>query len=446
MKIVIIGAGPCGLGAAKRLDELSQEDWILLERESYPGGLSSSFVDKKGFTWDVGGHVLFSHYPEFDKMLEETCGGELLSHQRKSFIKLGPSRIPYPFQNNLHHLPPAKASEALSGLKKAPGGDPSMSLDRWLEATFGASIYQLFMRPYNQKVWATDLSLMASNWIAERISVVHYPQALKNIRSRLDSSEWGPNRTFRFPLRGGTGEIFRRLAKGLPQDRMKYNTEALRLDVKKRTLYLRSGPPVTFDCLINTMPLDELIRRAKDAPSSVHQQAERLRYSGTYVVGCGLEVPLSDDWTWMYFPESDVPFNRVTNFARYSPHNVAHGNTKRYCSFMCETSFSDTKPQEKDQVMEATWKGLYDSGLAVRTAKRASEYVIKVPYAYPVPTLDRDEALRHIQAYLMKNRIYSRGRFGAWLYEVGNMDHSFKQGRDVVDYILRKKEEKVWKL
>lgn len=446
MRIVIIGAGPCGLGAAKRLTELGRDDWILLERESHAGGLASSFVDDRGFTWDVGGHVLFSHYPEFDKMLEETCGGELLSHERKSFIKLGSSRIPYPFQNNLHHLPKVKALEALSGLKEAQGGNPSMPLGEWLEATFGAGINQMFMRPYNQKVWATDLSLMASNWIAERISIVSYNQALRSLRSRQDSADWGPNRTFLFPLRGGTGEIFRRLAASLPQNHISYKTDVVGLDTRKKILILKDGSRVPYDCLISTMPLNELIRRTEDVPDSVHKEAERLRYSGTYVVGCGFEFPLGDDWSWMYFPEPDVPFNRVTNFARYSPHNVPHGNTEKYSCFMCETSFSDTKPEEQDQTRKATWKGLYDSGLVIRTAKKASEFIIKIPYAYPVPTLDRDEALRRIQSYLMDQDVYSRGRFGAWLYEAGNMDHSFKQGKDVVDYIFNKKKEKVWEL
>jgi hypothetical protein len=37
--------------------------------------------------------------------------------------------------------------------------------------------------------------------------------------------------------------------------------------------------------------------------------------------------------------------------------------------------------------------------------------------------------------------VYSRGRFGAWKYEVGNMDHSFMQGVEVVDRLLNETEE-----
>ena len=57
-KIVVIGAGPTGLGAAYRLHELGYENWVLYEKSDYVGGHSTSHVDEKGFVWDEGGHVI----------------------------------------------------------------------------------------------------------------------------------------------------------------------------------------------------------------------------------------------------------------------------------------------------------------------------------------------------------------------------------------------------
>jgi hypothetical protein len=67
-----------------------------------------------------------------------------------------------------------------------------------------------------------------------------------------------------------------------------------------------------------------------------------------------------------------------------------------------------------------------------------------VEYFYPVPTLGRDSALNEIQAFLLDHEINSRGRFGAWRYEISNMDHSVMQGVEVVDRLLLGKPEETW--
>ena len=70
VKYLIIGAGPTGLGAGHRLNELDEKDFLILESNEYVGGLAASFEDKQGFTWDVGGHVIFSHYDYFDRVMD----------------------------------------------------------------------------------------------------------------------------------------------------------------------------------------------------------------------------------------------------------------------------------------------------------------------------------------------------------------------------------------
>ena len=73
--IVIIGAGPTGLGAAHRLSTLavlrSNTQVIVLKQQGIPGGLAASYRNQNGFLWDYGGHVVFSHYPYFTQTLAE---------------------------------------------------------------------------------------------------------------------------------------------------------------------------------------------------------------------------------------------------------------------------------------------------------------------------------------------------------------------------------------
>src|ERR1700733_7577929 len=157
-KIVIIGAGPTGLGAAYRLHELKYENWMLYERSDYVGGHASSHVDDHGFVWDEGGHVIFSHYPYFDKLIDDMLGQEENQLVRESWIVRGESWIPYPFQNNLRHLPKKDQVSCLLGAAKAAAsGDSHASANfrDWILATFGEGIAEAFMFPYNSKVWTT---------------------------------------------------------------------------------------------------------------------------------------------------------------------------------------------------------------------------------------------------------------------------------------------------
>ena len=86
------------------------------------------------------------------------------------------------------------------------------------------------------------------------------PRILENIALKRDDVSWGPNSTFRFPLQGGTGAIWRRRQALLPPA-----TDAFRL-LDRGHRYskiggskLQTGETVEYDALISTMPLDRLL-------------------------------------------------------------------------------------------------------------------------------------------------------------------------------------------
>ena len=446
-KIAIIGAGPCGLGAGWALKERGHKDWAILERNGHVGGLSASFKDEKGFTWDIGGHVLFSHYPVFDQIINKAMGDDgLISHYRKSFVRSNNTWVPYPFQNNLSFLPPDVQSECLQGLKEADRESEVENFDDWIQAVFGKGIARHFMQPYNWKVWGVPLKEMSFHWIKERVSVIDYESVLKNINLAKEEITWGPNERFAFPKNGGTGEIFRRIALEF-NDRIELNSSIKAISSEKKTIYFNNGETREYDSLITTIPLDQLLDLITDAPSSVKERAKGLVHNSVLVVGLGFLSPLQDkERCWFYFPGKKSPFYRVTNFAKYSHNNVPGGETDKYCSYLCETAYSDHKNVDKNEIIDLTKMGLIEEGVITEevSLKEISRHLIDVDYAYPIPSIDRDDILNAVQPFLMERDIFSRGRFGAWRYEVGNMDHSFKMGMEAVDFILDGVPEKVW--
>jgi protoporphyrinogen oxidase len=444
-KIVIIGAGPTGLGAGYRLKELGYKNFQIYDRLPYIGGLASSFTDSAGFTWDIGGHVMFSHYKYYDKCFEDLMGKDYQLNMRECWVRMFDRWVPYPFQNNLRYLPSEPAYECLMGLIEAPGGNPETDFALWMEETFGGGITHHFMRPYNFKVWATPPERMQSKWIGERVSVVDYGRALRSMVFSEDDAAWGPNNLFMFPAVGGTAEIYRRLAARLGE-RITYERELIRLDTERKLAHFADGSEERYDHLISTVPIDKLVRLLEHCPDNVRAAADELEHNGVYMVGIGYETPLKDDKSWMYFPQDGAPFYRATNFAKYSPNNVPDGETARYCSYMTEISYSRYKPETTDGLAERVEEGLRASGVVEGRPKVVSMHVEDLGYAYPVPTLARDGALATIQPWLMSQGIYSRGRFGSWKYEIGNMDHAAKMGIDTARYLVNGTPEELWTL
>lgn len=117
----------------------------------------------------MGGHVIFSHYKYFDDCINEALPKEedWYTHQRISYVRYKGLWVPYPFQNNLSVLPKEDQVKAMEGLIDATvesrvASEKPKNFDEWILRTMGSGIADIFMRPYNYKVWAvptTDVSL-----------------------------------------------------------------------------------------------------------------------------------------------------------------------------------------------------------------------------------------------------------------------------------------------
>jgi protoporphyrinogen oxidase len=445
-RIVVIGAGPTGLGAAHRLGELGHADWDVYESTDHVGGLSWSIHDDNGFIWDHGGHVMFSHYTYFDDLVEKMLHGDYDEHMREAWVWIHGRFVPYPFQNNIHRLPPDVYVDCVMGVIEAQRQQlPKANFEEWIIAVFGAGIAEHFMHPYNFKVWATPLEQMGTTWQGDRVPEVNLRRILENQVNDRDDVSWGPNNKFKFPLLG-TGLLYDRIAESLPKP-VQLNKKVVHIDPVAKTIDFADGSATTYDRIVNTMPLKEIVKIIDGCPDDVMDATAALTHTEGLFVGIGVADPCPSTKCWMYFPGDDSPFYRVTYLSNYSPQMTPSASD--HFSLLAEVSKSEYKQEDVEDVVERTIAGMLACELLTQEqvdTKIVSTQLMHVPYSYPVPTVRRDSLLEKVQPWLASQDIYSRGRFGAWRYEIGNTDHSVMMGVEVADLLVSGTPEVTWAL
>ncbi|MBZ0111836.1 MAG: FAD-dependent oxidoreductase [Thermoanaerobaculia bacterium] len=434
-QILVIGAGPTGLGVATRLTELGYPTVRVLESRGAVGGLAASHVDPAGFTWDIGGHVHHSHYTRFDELLDRVLPGGWFEHQRVSRIRMSDRWIPFPFQLNLHRLEPADRDLCLARLEEAADRPlpQSATFAEWIRSVFGDGIAELFLIPYNEKVWGYPLERLGTGWMGDRVARPDLEAIRAAIREDRDLDTWGPNRTFRFPRTGGTGSLWSAVAERLPDEVLELGATVKRIDLNARQVRLADGRRLSWDRLVSSMPLDRLCRRCDGLPDRALETSAQLVSSAVHILGVGLrgKPPESLRHTsWMYFPGSNSPYYRVTVFSNYSPSHVPDATCWSLMAEVCETNW---RPVDPATLRSWTLRALEEDGLTTEESEVVSFWHHRESFGYPTPFVGRDAVLQELLPELERHEVYSRGRFGAWKYEVSNQDHCFMQGVELVD-------------
>ena len=203
----------------------------------------------------------------------------------------------------------------------------------------------------------------------------------------------------------------------------------------------RTGAPSGTITSSRRFRLTELIRLS--GQHQFEQPARRgLLSSSSNIVGLGLAGRPPETLgkkCWMYFPEDDCPFYRVTVFSNYSPANVP--DPARHWSLMAEVSESPHKPVDRERLAESVIEGALRTQLVERREDIVSVWTYRAAYGYPTPGIHRDETLDAVLPFFAARDVHSRGRFGLWKYEVSNQDHSFMQGVELVERLLHGREE-----
>jgi protoporphyrinogen oxidase len=418
---LVVGAGPTGIGAAVRLTELGI-DHLVVDAGERIGGMSASITDAEGFTWDLGGHVLHSHFTAFDDIVE--ASGVVMNRvTRNGWVwrdGSGPhALVPTPVQQQLAELPTDVNLEA-----------PLANLADYYRNTFGAKLYDEFFGPYNYKMWTVPLEGIDHQWTSLRSG-----SAVPNVpKLALAGTMPAASGTFPYPV-GGTGALWQAVHdRVLKAGTVHLGVRVADVDVSGRVAHLADGSSLQYQHCISSAPLTT-------AMGWLGASSKSLRASAIYAVGLGYQGDPPEalaDKTWLYCADPAVPWYRATMLHNYDPGNAGAGRW----NVLCEVPVLPGRPLTAHDAVRSTEESL--RALGADPELLVSRFSQHIAMGYPVPTLGRDDIVRDADERLRARGIYSRGRFGGWRYESSNQDYGYLQGREAVDAALFGKAEDVY--
>lgn len=129
---------------------------------------------------------------------------------------------------------------------------------------------------------------MQCEWLGERVAAPEIKTVMKNIILGKPAGNWGPNATFRFPARGGTGGIWAAVANTLPQRNLRFGKRGTveKINSRENTVTLKDGTTVRYGRLITTIPIDLLVEKMDDR--ELIAASKGLTYSTTHIIGVGV--------------------------------------------------------------------------------------------------------------------------------------------------------------
>jgi len=443
VKVLILGAGLTGLSAAYHL---GNEDYLVLEKHSRVGGLCRT-EEYDGFLFDLSIHILYTQNEYVSHLIRGVLlKGNYHEQVRESWIYSKGVYTEYPFQAHTYGLPPDVIKECILGLIEAKyGGNrrqgtgtgdreqdvrnpANMNFEEWIYRTFGKGIAKHFMIPYNRKQWAFDLKKMNCDWIAYRVPVPDLEDVLDGAL-KPPQKKYGPNSYFWYPCRGGIEALPRGF---LPYvgDKVVTNAEVVKIHSKRKYVELKNGETIGYEKLIYTLPLPLVSVLLDDVPPAVRKAAEQLEYNIIHMVNLGVDRPKISDFHWVYFPEDDFIFHRISYPMNFHPSCVPEGRS----SIMCEVSESRYKRVNKETLIEDCIRDLKKAAILKDNDEILIATVHTLNPAYVIYDLEHRQKVKLIHEFLKSRDIYPAGRFGDWEYF--NMDHSILAGARVCTEVV----------
>lgn len=418
--VIVLGAGLAGLGFARHYPGCR-----VFEADDTPGGhaRSHSFA---GVWFDRGAHICHSSDPEWLALLHAAAPLHVMTKSTVLNHKQG-KWFAYPVQNHLFDLPPPEREAALrdflAAQEKYRGREPA-NYEEWCRFQYGDYLLENFYRLYTAKYWHVPMAELATDWLGGRLLPSQVANIVAGAQGPAEEKQ-AVFRTFRYPRRGGFFAMLAQLADGLD---VRLNKRAVRVDAQKRIVAFADGGEESFDSLVSTIPLPELVGMIPDAPADVRAAAAKLRALRQICVNVVVDRDNLSPANWFYVYDPEIDVSRVS--FPFSLSGERNGRTAIQAEIFVP---GDARPDEnalREQAVADLGRLLEFSPADVSAAE-----IQVYPASYVVSDLERAAAVRHVREWLRGRGIETVGLFGAWEYVWS--DRAFAAGRALAEAMGR---------
>ena len=379
VKYLILGAGPAGLTFANRLKELSEDSFLVLEKEQEAGGLCRS-VMVDGSPFDIGGgHFLDVRRPAVNTFLFRFMPKEEWKlFERDSRIVIGDQQVGHPLEANIWQLPVDSQVEVLSSIARSgcnSGKQKPGKFKDWIIWKLGDRIAEMYMLPYNRKMFADELDELGTYWL-EKLPDVSFEDTLRSCLEHRAYGKQPGHASFYYPEKYGYGELWLRMAAEIASNIL-YQVDVTGIDLEKKTVTAADGRIWEAEYIITTIPWRSF-ETIEGMPQEIVSSVKKLKSSAieTRYIGEKLDTKAQ----WLYIPDEKKPYHRIL-----VRHNFCQGSR----GYWLET--------RKERVP------LY---------REEAEFTYMNEYAYPLNTVGKPEIMDRLLDFCRTKGVYGLGRWG----------------------------------
>lgn len=410
-KIAIIGAGISGLSIAyflKRNNKIT-----VYEGEGQPGGLIKCEDINGSLFHTCGGHVFNSKRKDvlefFWAIFQQNR--DFVKAERNSVVYMeNIGEIPYPIENNIFHFGDTTQKNIISDwIHLSHETCFPDNFEDFLRGRFGETLYSIYFKPYNEKVWRQDLKSVPISWLEGKLPMPTVEEMIFNNVNKVKEKSF-VHSTFWYEKNGGSQFIADTLAKDL-NIRYSCPVECMVYDSKSDCWIINDEK---YEKVVFCGNIKQMIHIVQGIDlSNYYDKIDALKFHGTTSVFCEID---KNPYSWIYQPSANHRSHRIIctgNFAKSNNSiNIPKNRITATIEFTDEIAYDD--------ICENLRKIPYNPTYICHKYNK---------YTYPIQDVDTRGIIKEIKNKLANKGMFFTGRFADWEYY--NMDAAMGSAMDL---------------